>query len=189
MRPTIRPLPLSVWNCRRAERSASRSPGFRSSSRDSRDRVEHVGGLDEEDLEELGVEPVGVGGEQSLRLADSAGAGAAAGAPLSAIAVTAASSATVPAVGLRQRLELGQRLLRLRDELGVVDERGVVDEILELRDQRRAGRGVGRRTADLRDELRQHAAQFLDRVLDRLGADVVLRSPGPRPDASRAAAR
>ena len=32
VRPTIRPLPFSVWNCRRTVRRASRSPGLASSS-------------------------------------------------------------------------------------------------------------------------------------------------------------
>ena len=105
--------------------------------------------------------------------ADSAGAGAATGAPLSAIAVTAASSATVPAVSSAPAVSISgsasssERFLRLH-ELRVVDQRGVVDQVPELRDQRGARRGIGRRPPDFGDEPGQHAAQILDGVLDRL---------------------
>ena len=137
--------------------------------------VEHLGGLDEEDLHQFGVEAVGVRREQALRLRRQRGRGCRRGcAALGDRADRGLERDRAFAVGLCQRLELGKRLLRLRDELGIVDERGVVDEVLELRGQRRAGRGVRRRAPDLGDELGQEAAQVLDRVLDGLGAALFL---------------
>ena len=138
------------------------------------DGVEHFLGLDEEDLEELGVEAVGVGGEQPLRLrrqrrsrrrdrCAALGDRGNRGLQRDGAAVSSALR-----FDLRQRLELRQRFLRLLDELGVVDQRGIVDQILELRGQYGARRGVGRRATDFGDEHRQHSAQVLDGVLDRL---------------------
>ena len=152
--------------------------------------VEHLGGLDEEDLHQLGVETIGVRREQPLGLGRQRGRGRRRRrAALGDRADRRLERDRAFAVGPCQRLELGQRFLRLGDELRVVDERGVVDEVLELRGQRRAGRGVGRCAPDLRDELAaggRAGPRPRPRPSRRRGLP---RRPAPRRDASRGAGR
>ena len=96
--------------------------------------VEYLGGLDEEDLEELGVEPVGVGGQEPLRLCRQRGGGRCDG--RSALGNrrdrglqgdSACGVLGVRSLDFGERRELGQRFLRLLDKLRVVDQRRVID--------------------------------------------------------------
>ena len=58
IRPTMRPLPFSVWKARRSVVSASRSSGLLAAIRQRGvDGLQHLLRLFEEDLEQLGVDP------------------------------------------------------------------------------------------------------------------------------------
>ena len=125
------------------------------------DRVEHLRGLGEVDLEELGVEILAVGLEEPPGLVGDFRGGGRTG------------------VGDRGRrfgerraaaaVELLERGLGLRDELGVADQLGVVAESGELGAQRLARDRVGRREPRLVDQRGQRRAEPRDRRLDRLG--------------------
>ena len=73
--------------------------------------------------------------------------------------------------GFGTAVDFLQRGTRLRDELAVADQVGVVAQARELAAQFVARRCVGRRVADVGHQPRQCAAQFGDRVLDRLRLD------------------
>ena len=97
--------------------------------------VENLVGLDEKDLEELGVEPIGIRREESLGFRRQRGSRrrdrrAALGDGGNGGFQRDGAHGVVGAGGLDlgQRLELGQGPLRLIDELDVVDQRGIVDQ-------------------------------------------------------------
>ncbi len=110
----MRPLPFSVWKPRRTVCSASRSPGLSvSDAMVLRDAVEHLGGFEQVDLEQLAVEVARVGGEQPLRFLGDLRRGRR--------RVGDRVDGGREARGVA-RLELGQHRLGLRDELGVADQ-------------------------------------------------------------------
>ncbi len=125
------------------------------------DRVEHLRGFGQVDLEELGVEVLAVGLEQPLRLVGDRGRRGRAGVRDRGGRLGERRGAAA--------VELRQRGLGLRNELGVADQLGVVAQPGELRAQRLARGRVGRRAPRLVDQRGQRRAEPRDRRLDRLG--------------------
>ena len=92
VRPTMRPLPFSVWNWRRTVIERFAVAGIVLEHRAMRvDGVEHLVGFGQVDVEQLGVERRRVGVEQSLRFLRDRRRGC--GAPPSTIRSTLAASA------------------------------------------------------------------------------------------------